>query len=181
MKKLVILLLAAIVPLLSFGRGNTDPGVKWYSMEQAVKLNRENPRKIFIYIYSDNCGWCRRMAGNTFTNDVIAKYLNDNFYPVKINTDTKKDITVGSKTYKYVAANPAKDAPAYHEFVVFLLQGSLAYPAVAFLDKDLVYMGAVRGYRPPSDFEPLLHYIGDDAYIQNTDFEKYASGFNGQL
>jgi thioredoxin-related protein len=181
MKKMAIILLVLVIPLTGFGQDSKDTVVKWYDLSRAVSLNKENPKKIFIYVYSDNCGWCRRMAGNTLTNQVIDEYLNDKYYPVKINTNITEDIHFGNRTYKYVPADPVKGTPAYHEFVVAILQGSLAYPSTVFFDRDLRYLGVVKGYKNPPDFEKLLHFIGDDAYLENNDFEKYAATFTGKL
>ncbi len=181
MKNLILLFTVFLLPAFADAQDKTAKDVKWYSMEQAIQLNREHPRKIFIYVYSDQCGWCRRMASNTLSNPVIGDYLNEKYYPVKINAGMKEDIKLGSKIYKYVPADPAKNEPAYHEFVVYILQGHLAYPSMAFLDQNLLYMGVERGYKQPANFEKLLHYIGDNAYVVTKDFEEYAEKFTGKL
>ena len=181
MKKLLVIIFTILLPAWGAGQNPEEGGIKWYSMEQAIKLNREHPKKIFIYIYSDHCGWCRKMAGHTLTNPVIASYLNEKYYPVKLNEAMKEDLTVGSKTYKYVPADPVRKTPSYHEFIVFILQGNMAFPSEAFLDQNLAYLGLDRGYKPPADFEKVLHFIGDEVYKQNPDYEKYAAGFSGKL
>ncbi|HJX72281.1 MAG TPA: DUF255 domain-containing protein, partial [Bacteroidales bacterium] len=50
--------------------------VKWYSIEQAIELTRQKPRKLVVDVYTDWCGWCKVMDRNTFNNDTIAEYLN---------------------------------------------------------------------------------------------------------
>ncbi len=181
MKKWLLLFLVVMFPAFTFAQTKQEKNVKWYDMEEALRLDREQPKKIFIYIYSDNCGWCRRMSGSTLSNPVIASYLNEKFYPVKINAGMRKDITVGTKTYKYVPADRSKGTPAYHEFVVFLLQGRMGWPSVAFLDEHLAYLGVDQGYKKPADFETLLHFVAEEAYLKSNDFEKYAAEFNGEL
>ena len=39
-----------------------DASIKWMSWEEAVKANEEAPKKIFIDVYTDWCGWCKRMT-----------------------------------------------------------------------------------------------------------------------
>jgi uncharacterized protein YyaL (SSP411 family) len=56
-------------------------GVKWYTLEQAIALNKKEPRKIMIDVYTDWCGWCKKMDITTFNNNVIADYLNSKYYP----------------------------------------------------------------------------------------------------
>ncbi len=72
-KQVVLTGLVFLINILLYVKAQT---VKWYSFEQAVKLNKQNPKKIFIDVYTDWCGWCKRMDKVTFSNPVIAKYLN---------------------------------------------------------------------------------------------------------
>lgn len=181
MKKWFLILLVALFPAMAFSQAETESEVKWYNIQQALQLNKEHPKKILIYIYSDQCGWCKRMSGNTLTNPVIASYLNEKYYPVKLNKDMTEDIVFGSRTFKYVPADRSRNTPSYHEFVVYLLQGKMGWPSVAFLDKDTKYLGFDQGYKKPSDFEKLLHFIGDEAYLKTSNYEKYAEEFNGAL
>ena len=51
--------------------------VKWYTMEEVQKINTENPKKIFIDVYTDWCGWCKKMDATTFTDPRIIKILNE--------------------------------------------------------------------------------------------------------
>ena len=64
------------------------------SIEKAYELSltEENPKKIFIDVYTDWCGWCKRMDNTTFKDSVMVKFLNDNFYCVKLNAEQKEDI-----------------------------------------------------------------------------------------
>ena len=56
---------------------NNKTGIKWYSFEEAIDLNKENPKKIFIDVYTDWCGWCKKMDNSTFADPVIVKYMNE--------------------------------------------------------------------------------------------------------
>jgi len=157
------------------------PSIHWIDIEKAVELNKSQPKKMMIYVYSNSCGWCTRFQNTTFSNPVIVDYLNQHFYAVKLNSNLKKDITLGQKTYHYIQANPEKRRPAYHELIVNLLQGRLAYPSVVWLNENLVYLSLERGYRNPADFESWIHFIAEEAYLKNNDFDAYDSTFQGKL
>ena len=97
MKKFVFTIL--LISGLSFGSAGQENNekVKWYTFEEAVDLSKNNPKKLFIDVYTDWCGWCKRMDQNTFTHPVIAKYLNENFYAVKFNAESTKPIDFTGK------------------------------------------------------------------------------------
>ena len=160
---------------------NKSASIKWYDIEEIVLLNIESPRKIFVYVYSDNCGWCTRMEKNTFSNPVISEYINENYYPVKLNSGIRKDITLGERTYKFIPPNVSEHTPAYHELVATLLKGRLAYPAMAFINEKMAYLGVEMGYKDPVNMEKWLHFIAEDAFLKYANFEEFATEFKGKL
>jgi thioredoxin-related protein len=176
----LIIIFTLIAPSL-FSQKKDVEEITWYDIEEAVALNAENPKKLLVYVFSDNCGWCTRMERNTFSNPVIASYINKKYYPVKLNSNVRKDITLGSRTYKFIAANPKERNPAYHELVVTLLNGRLAYPAVAYISEKMAYLGVELGYKPPETMEKWLHFIGEDAYLENKNFSEFEAAFQGEL
>jgi len=52
-------------------------GINWMGIEEAVNKSAIEPRKLMVYIYSDNCGWCRKMNNESFSEPVISKYINE--------------------------------------------------------------------------------------------------------
>ena len=85
--------------------------VKWYSIEEAVQLASEEPRVLVIDVYTDWCGWCKRMDATTFSDPAIAKIMNKHFYPVKLNAEDKEDVVIGDRTFKFVNSGQR----GYHE------------------------------------------------------------------
>ena len=134
--------------------------VKWYTLEEALELNAKQPKKIFIDIYTDWCGWCKVMDKNTFSNPYIAKYLSENFYPVKFNAEGTSEITYKGQVYK----NRNQGQRSTHDFAVALLQGKLSYPSVAFMDSTSTPITFLAGYLAPEQFEPILVFISEDKY-----------------
>ena len=58
--------------------------IHWMSFEDAVAMtkNEGNTKKVFIDVYTDWCGWCKKMDKDTFQNPEVAQYMQENFYMV---------------------------------------------------------------------------------------------------
>jgi thioredoxin-related protein len=142
--------------------------VKWYSLEQAEALNKKERKKIFIDIYTSWCGWCKNMEKATFSQAYIAQYLNNNYYPVKLNAEQHEEIIFKNRTYKFVS----QSGVGFNELAAELLRGQMAYPTIVFLDEDLNLIQAIQGYRPPDQFEVIMTYFGEDHH-KKTPWQKY--------
>lgn len=153
-----------------------ESSVNWMSFEEAVEKSKAEKRKIFIDVYTDWCGWCKVMDKNTFNQEKIAKYLNDNFYPVKLDGEQKEDITFRGQTYKYVASGRR----GYHELAAALLQGKLSYPTVVFLDEDFNMIQPLPGYQKPEAFEKVINFIGGD-YYKTKEWTEWEKNFESEL
>jgi thioredoxin-related protein len=150
--------------------------VKWYTIKEAIELNKTNPKKIYIDVYTDWCGWCKRMDANTFTNPVIVALMNHYFYCVKYDAEVRDTLVVNN--VRYINEGQGRSA---HQFAQFLLNGRLSYPTTVFLDeKNNSIVGPVAGYLDPPSIEPILIYIGEEVY-KKMKWEDFKNGFKGEL
>jgi thioredoxin-related protein len=175
MKKAIILLLAAILgaPVSLMAQ---DGRVNWISIEEAEKLIKQEPKKIMVDVFTDWCGWCKKMDRETFSHPVIARYINDNYYAVKLDAEGKKEITFNGTTYKFVA----QGSRGYHELAASLLSGKMSYPSIAYLNENLQLLGAVPGYMTAISIEPLLNYIAENKFTSQS-LEEYQKTFQSKL
>ena len=149
---------------------NAQDGIEWMSIEEAEALVKtaDNPKKIFIDVYTDWCGWCKKMDQVTFNNPEVSDYMNANFYMVKFNAESKDDVFVKGTTFSFVPSGRR----GYHELAVALTQGKLSYPTVVFLDPELNMITPLPGFRTAQPFLQVAKFIGDNVY-QHTSWEDY--------
>ena len=147
--------------------------VQWMSLEEAQEKAKTEKRKIFIDVFTDWCGWCKRMDESTFVDPEIAKYLNENYYPVKLNAEQQQDINFNNKTYHF----RKNGARGYHELAAELLNNRLSFPTVVFLDESLNLIQSIPTYLEAPKLEAILNYFGTDSH-KTTPWETYEKKFS---
>ena len=176
MKKSIVGVLSIIAVLILIGstvfvdkkKEEKESIIQWLTFEEAVEKSKVSPRKIFIDVYTDWCGWCKVMDKNTFNEKTIATYLNENYYPVKFNAEQKEDIVFDNTTFKFVP----NGRRGYHQLAASLLNNKLSYPTVVFLNEEFKIIQVIAGYKKPKQFDEIIKYIGE-GYYTNTKWEKF--------
>jgi len=164
-KKLLVLMLLSA---MSFPAVQAQQEIEWISFEEAMKRNQANPKKILIDIYTDWCGWCKRMDATTFADPVIAKLAKQHYHAVKFNAEQQEPIVINAKEYKFVP----NGRRGYHELAAELLGGRMSYPTTVFLDENFNMIQAIPGYRAAPEFDQIARYFGSDAF-KSTEWETY--------
>ena len=110
------------------------------------------------------------MDKDTFQNAEVARYMEANFYMVKLDGEGKEEIEFKGKTYKFVPSGRR----GYHEFAAALMSGKLSYPTTVFLDAEMKVLSPVPGYQKPGPFLNIAKYFGDDIY-KDKDWKTYTA------
>jgi len=149
--------------------------INWLSIEEVeVAINNE-PRKVLIDVYTDWCGWCKKMDATTFKDKELVSYLNQNYYCVKLDGEDK-DILV----FKGVEFNFVNEGRrGYHELAAGFLQGKMSYPSLVFLNEDLVVLQVMKGFRTSDELLPIVTFLGDNAY-KETSWTDYINETKGE-
>ena len=67
--------------------------VQWYGWNSvSLKKAKDENKPIFLSIGYSSCHWCHVMAHESFENDEIAKFMNENFVNIKVDREERPDI-----------------------------------------------------------------------------------------
>lgn len=138
--------------------------LKWYTWDEAVALNKKEPRKIFVDVYTDWCGWCKKMDKSTFADPKVSEYLAKNFYPVKFNAEQKEDIVFNNNTFNYVD----NGGRGYHMLAYSLLEGKMGYPCFVYLNEKFERIMISPGYKEPDAIMKELSFAAEEQYTKTS-------------
>ena len=128
----LVLLLPVSVGEVVAGR-NASGSLQWHSIREYANLQETVNQKIYIHFWADWCGYCRQMEKETFADPAVAAMLRENFFLIKVNTETDKRVA---------------DA--------FKIRG---LPSNLFLAADGSEIARRDGYIPPKRFMRVLNAI----------------------
>ena len=149
--------------------------VNWMSWEEAQAKNKSEPKKIIVDVYTQWCGWCKKMDKTTWEEPGISTYVNKNFYAVKFDAETKSDINFNNKDFKYVRS----DTSGYHQLASEITFGRLSYPTIVFLDENLNVIQPLPGYQDPNSMNKIMKFFAED-YYKSMPWKKYDEMYQQQ-
>ena len=140
MHKLLFTFFLSSISLLNFAQKHKGP-INWLSIEEANNLYQKNPKPMFIDVYTDWCGWCKKMDASTFQDASIARYLNSNFYPVKLNAETSDSLRFMGKTYYNTQKEKVKN-------LLDSLKKELTQQEIEIKEKDSIISTKINNLKP---------------------------------
>lgn len=144
MKRLLMVLLFVLAGL-GVQAQSTDK-INWLTFEEAAELTEKNPKMILVDVYTDWCGWCKKMDKGTFTDPAVVKYVNDTFYPVKMNAENgKRSFNFRGQEYTEQTMARAMRVSSYPNFIV--------------MDAAMENITQMPGYREPEPFLQTLEAV----------------------
>jgi len=172
MKNFIITLSILFISHLAVSQ-NT-PSIKWYSLQEALDLNKETPKLIFVDVYTDWCGWCKKMDAATFSEPYIAKYMNEKYYCVKLDAEGTDTVTYLGKTYTNPNPNGRRST---NHIAALLLQNKMSYPSYVFMNEKNQVLTVVNGYIEATKFDPIIHWFGEKVFLTQS-FQEYSANYN---
>ncbi|NNF21897.1 MAG: DUF255 domain-containing protein [Saprospiraceae bacterium] len=144
--------------------------INWMTWSEAIEANKQTPKKIFVDVYTNWCGWCKKMDKTTFQDPKVVSALNQDFYAVKFNAEQKEAINFNGSDFKFVN----QGRRGVHQLAYALLDGRLGYPAFVFLDESFSRIMLSPGYKQPAQLMKEINFAAEEIY-KETSWEEYSS------
>ena len=133
-------------------------GPRTYSMPEAQRLASETGKKVLIDVYTVWCGFCRKMAAETYPSQLVKNVVDDHFYVVRLNAESDKKIIFNGEEF-----TEAELAGAF---------GVSSFPTTIFINTNGEPLGLQPGFMDASMFSSLIGFVGSDAF-RSESYEDY--------
>jgi len=122
--------------------------INWMSLPAMEAAMEKEPKDILVMVYATWCEESKRYEETTYQQDNIIKYVNENYYAVKVDAEEAKTLTYRGKEYN-IHPNTG------HNEIVYELKAR-SIPCLVFLDNNFELQGHKMGYTNMEDLDELL-------------------------
>ena len=169
-KGLIVVAMASLI-FTSFSRSHEKEKINWMTVAQLQEAYKKQPKPILFDVYTSWCGWCKVMDKDTYSKEAVVKYINEKYYAVKLDAESKDSAVLGNKKFGYSAGNKSNELASY------LLYGQMSFPTTVFLSDLNARPAPLAGYLKPKELEAPLKYFGDGEYSKKN-FPEFMKTFN---
>lgn len=137
MGRLIAVMIASLLALGASARA----AVSWeQNYDTALEKARKEKKLVLVDVYTDWCGWCKKLDRDTYSNKDVEAKLTKEFISLKINPEKGE-----------------KNAKLAKRF------GTRGYPHIVFLDAEGKKLSEIGGYLPPKEFLGRLNQVTEKA------------------
>ena len=143
MKKIgFILLTVTLFTTTSFKKADE---LKWRSFDEGYKLAQKKGKIMLVDVYTDWCGWCKRMDKDTYAKSEIISLINEDYIAIKFNPEAAGTYSFEGKQY---SGDQLAGVISQHQ-----LSG---YPTTVFYYPKTKKTNVVGGYFDATRFKGVL-------------------------
>jgi thioredoxin-related protein len=153
---LPLLLLAA----LASSAAPASAEVAWRRWDAGLKEAAASGRPIVVDVYTDWCGWCKRMDRDVYSRPDVRDYLAKRFVAIRLNAEAKTPANYRERLWTEQSLAGA-----------FRVTG---YPTTVFLRSDGGHLVNVPGFVPADRFLTLLRYVGEGHLERGVPFDEFS-------
>lgn len=120
--------------------------ILWKDYTPGMALAEKEGKSIFLYFHADWCGYCRKLKNETFKDDRIKAYLNNNFVSISVDTDKRQKLAQQ--------------------------WGVRGLPTLWFLEQDGKKVNSLPGFVDADQLYSILQFIHTQSY-KNMTYQEY--------
>lgn len=168
---LLSLAVADLAPAQTTATTATEPvpAVQWVEFADALKTASASGKHIMVDVYTDWCGYCKKLESETYSEEGVRKVLAESYVSVKLKGDSGKKLKVtaqpveaeGKTLLQFVVTDSAAASEAALSRGALKAQG---FPTIAFLAPDGRLITTRSGYVNAEMFTHIINFIKDDLY-----------------
>jgi thioredoxin-related protein len=153
-------LLAAALALTTLAPASHAAEINWREWNAGLAEAAASKRPVVVDVYTDWCGWCKRMDKDVYAREDVRDYLARNYVTIRLNAEA-------SGPAKYENRNYTSSSLAQR----FRVSG---YPTTIFLRANGEHLVNVPGYIDADRFKLMLRYFGEGHYDRGVQWEDFA-------
>lgn len=149
MKKIALLFLV-------FFSVSASAQLQEYSFEALDTLKNNKP--IIVFLHTNWCKYCKAMQQTTFKNEKVVSELNEKFYFIPFNAESKETITFHGHKFNYKATG---NKIGVHELAEILgtYNNKLEYPTTVVLNTKYEIILQYPAMLRPNSFLGMLNSV----------------------
>ncbi|NOT35053.1 MAG: DUF255 domain-containing protein [Candidatus Eisenbacteria bacterium] len=134
----------------------------WRPWDAGLEEASRGGRHVVVDVYTDWCGWCKRMERTTYGDPAVRSYLDEHFVVVKLDAESPR-------LASYLGRKQSLQSIA-SEF------GVSGYPTTLFLNSAGKNLVKAPGYLGPERFLQVLRYVAEGHLEGGVSFEDFLGG-----
>lgn len=127
--------------------------LKWYQFDEGYKIAQKKNKIMLVDLYTDWCGWCKRMDRDTYAKSEIIGLINQDFIAVKFNPE------ITGVTYTFEGKKYSSGEELARVLSKYQLSG---YPTTVFYYPKSKKTNVLGGYYDASKFKGILESVKNE-------------------
>lgn len=92
--------------------------INWISFEELSAALENHPKPVLISFHAKWCSYCRKMHKEVFTDPEIVKMVNQNYYAVSFDVETRDTVWFDGQAFVNQLATTKREG--YHDLALLL-------------------------------------------------------------